>query len=100
MVSLVLCGYADQNEVARAFGCSTRTLRRHQHRYEVGGMSTLGRSSGRPQGTQAEPNPWVQTAVVLERNGMDVRGIAQRLNVSVGAVSKWLRRLGKSVLPP
>jgi len=100
MVSLVLCGYADQNEVARAFGCSTRTLRRYQHRYEVGGMSTLGRSSGRPQGTQAEPSPWVQTSAALERNGMDVRGIAQRLNVSVRSVYRWLSRLDKSVLPP
>lgn len=99
MVSLVRCGYADQNEVARAFGYSTRTLRRHQCRYEAGGMSTLGKSSGRPQGTHAEPSPWVQTAVVLKRNGITVPAIAQRFLVSVRTVHKWLARLGKPVLP-
>ncbi|MFA4846512.1 MAG: putative transposase [Patescibacteria group bacterium] len=99
MVSLVLCGYADQNEVARAFGCSTRTLRRHQHRYETGGMSSLGRASGRPQGTRVESNPWVQTATGLKRNGISVCAIAQRLNVSVRSVYRWLSRLDKSVLP-
>ncbi len=30
MVTLVECGYADQNDVARAFGRSARTLRRDQ----------------------------------------------------------------------
>jgi hypothetical protein len=34
MVSLVRCGYADQNDVARAFGCSTRTIRRYQRSFE------------------------------------------------------------------
>ena len=100
MVSLVQCGYADQKEVARAFGHSTRTLRRCQRRYEVGGMSSLGRSSGRPAGSQGQPGPWVQTAAVLKSNGMGVRAIAQRLSVSTGAVSKWLRRLGSSGKSP
>ena len=35
MVSLIEQGWADQNEVARAFGCSVRTVRRHQRR--IGG---------------------------------------------------------------
>jgi hypothetical protein len=34
MVSLVEPGWANQNEVARAFGCSVRTVRRHQQRFE------------------------------------------------------------------
>jgi len=45
MVSLVEQGWADQNDVAQAFGCSTRTVRRHQRRFESGGLSALGRSS-------------------------------------------------------
>ncbi len=98
MVSLVRCGYADQNEVARAFGCSTRTLRRCQRRYEAGGMSMLGRSSGRPQGTQAEQSPWVQTTAALKRNGITVPAIAQRFSVNVRTIYKWLARLGKSAL--
>jgi hypothetical protein len=50
MVSLVEQGWADQNDVARAFGCSARTVRRHQRRFESGGLSALGRPSGYPKG--------------------------------------------------
>jgi len=94
MVSLVLNGYADQNEVAHAFRCSTRTLRRQQRRFETGGMNALGRVPYRPMGTPVQPNPWVRTAVGLRNAGLGVRAIAERLTVSVGAVSKWLRRVG------
>ncbi|MBI4677514.1 MAG: helix-turn-helix domain-containing protein [Elusimicrobia bacterium] len=93
MVGLVLNGYADQNEVARAFGCSARTLRRHQRRFENGGMDALGRTAGHPTGIPAQPSPWVRTAIGLKNAGLGVRAIAERLKVSVGAVSKWLRRV-------
>jgi hypothetical protein len=46
MVSLVDQGWADQNDVARAFGCSTRTLRRHQGRFAEGGLASLGHAGG------------------------------------------------------
>ena len=42
MVTLVEQGLADQNDVARAFGCSTRTVRRYQRRFEDGGVAALG----------------------------------------------------------
>lgn len=99
MVSLVLNGYADQNEVARVFGCSTRTLRRHQRRFESGGITVLGRTPCRPTGTPAQPSPWVRTAVGLRNAGFSVRAIAGRLTVSVGAVSKWLQRVGRENIP-
>src|SRR5437868_14916037 len=38
MVSLVEQGWADQSEVARAFGYSARTVRRHQRRFENCGL--------------------------------------------------------------
>jgi hypothetical protein len=50
MVNLVDQGWANQNEVAKAFGCSERTLRRHQRRFEEGGLPALGRGSGYPRG--------------------------------------------------
>jgi hypothetical protein len=43
MVSLVEQGWADQNDVARAFGCSPRTVRRYQRRFAAGGLAALGR---------------------------------------------------------
>src|SRR5882724_7908583 len=48
MVNLVDQGWADQDDVAKAFGCSVRTVRRHQHRFEEGGLPALGRSGGYP----------------------------------------------------
>lgn len=39
MVFLVDGGYTTQREVAVAFGCSPRTVRRHQQRYYDGGMA-------------------------------------------------------------
>lgn len=95
MVSLVRCGYADQNDVARSFGCSTRTLRRYQRCFETGGMSALGRPDGPPHGARSTPSPWVRTAKALRHAGVLVRDIAQRLGVSKSAVSKWLTRLNK-----
>ena len=41
MVSLVRCGYVDQNDVARAFGCSTQTIRRYESHFEAGGVAAL-----------------------------------------------------------
>jgi hypothetical protein len=52
MVSLVDCGYADQNDVARAFGRSARSLRRYQGRYDRDGLQALGRVSGRQTGAR------------------------------------------------
>ena len=45
MVNLVDQGLANQSDVARAFGCSTRTVRRHQRRFEGGGLAALDRST-------------------------------------------------------
>ena len=41
IVSLVEQGWADQNDVARAFGCAVRTVRRYQRRFEEGGLAAL-----------------------------------------------------------
>src|SRR5438270_2290278 len=49
MVSLIEQGWADQNDVARAFHCSPRTVRRDQRRFEDGGLAALGQQSGYPK---------------------------------------------------
>src|SRR5271169_79964 len=48
MVQLFESGYADQNDIARCFGYSARTLRRYQERFSAGGFSALARPGGRP----------------------------------------------------
>jgi len=46
MVSLVEQGWADQREVAVAFGYASRTVRRLQRRCESGGLVALARTAG------------------------------------------------------
>jgi hypothetical protein len=48
MISLFESGYADQNDIARCFGYSTRTLRRYQQLVEVDGLAGLANPRGRP----------------------------------------------------
>src|SRR2546425_13046335 len=50
MVSIVESGWAEQREVATAFGYSARTIRRYQRRLEEGGLAALGRPDGYPSG--------------------------------------------------
>jgi hypothetical protein len=48
MISLVDQGWADQNDVARVFGYTARTVRRQQQRFDEGGLAALGRKGGYP----------------------------------------------------
>jgi hypothetical protein len=91
-VALVEQGWAAQNDVARAFGCSARTVRRDQQRFEDGGMAALGQADGYPKG-----RPRVTLARSVERlksEGHSNREIARRLGLWEGAVRKRLRRAG------
>src|SRR3974377_1740535 len=42
MLSLVDLGWADQNDVAKAFGYSVRTLRRYPRRFGARGLAGVG----------------------------------------------------------
>ena len=100
MVSLVEQGWADQNDVARAFGCTARTVRRHQRRFEAGGLSALGRGSGYPKGRARLKSSRTRLVGRLKADGVSNREIAHRLGVSEKAVRKLLRRLGWSAARP
>lgn len=50
MVNLAEQGYAEQVDVAQAFGCTARTVRRYQDRFERCGLAGLGRGAGYPRG--------------------------------------------------
>lgn len=94
MVSLVSQGLADQNDVARAFHCSVRSVRRHQRRYEEGGLAALGRKSGYPEGRRRlQPNR-IGLVQRLKAEGSNNCEIARRLGITEVAVRKLLRRLG------
>ena len=94
MVSLIEQSWADQNDVARAFGYSVRTVRRYQAHWELGGLAALGRKEGYPRGRDrlaAGRRQWMQR---LKVQGYSNCEIARRLGVSEKAVRKTLRRLG------
>ena len=94
MVSLVEQGWADQREVARAFRRSARTVRRHQRRFEDGGLAALGRTDGYPPGRPRLPAARQKLVHQLKAAGHSHCAIARRLGVSEKAVRKLLRRLG------
>ena len=97
MVALFEMGYADQNDIARCFGYSARTLRRYQERLKAGGLSALVRPEGRPAGSPSgrkKNHERNQTILRLKAKGMSNRWIAGRLGLSEKTVRKSLRRLG------
>jgi DNA-binding CsgD family transcriptional regulator len=97
MVQLFESGYADQNDIARCFGYSVRTLRRYQERFKAGGLSALARPRGRPVVRSSLHNKFHErdgTILRLKAKEMSNRWIAGRLGLSEKAVRKSLRRLG------
>jgi transposase len=97
MISLVETGYAHQNEVARAFGYPSRSLRRYQQRFQEGGLQALGRSHGRPPSTRVDDRKQRnrdKTILLLKKEGVSNREIARQLGIDEKAIRKRLRKFG------
>jgi len=97
MVTLIDAGYADQNDVARAFGCSTRSLRRYHAHYETAGLAALVRGPGRPADSRrrsSRSRRRDQTMLGLTSLGASNRAIAGKLGVDERVVRRALCRLG------
>jgi transposase len=88
MVFLVDSGFAQQTDVARAFGRSERTVRRHQGRYARGGMAALDRPEGWRRGRRRISGKRLRTIEMLKSEGLSNRAIAHRLGVSEKAIRK------------
>ena len=100
LVSLYESGYADQNDLARSFGYSTRTLRRFQQRLHSGGLNALVRPEGRPaDGSIPKPISRDRTILRLKAQGISNRGIAGRLGLDEKMIRKILRRRGWQPAP-
>ncbi len=103
MVSLVAMGHAKQNEVALAFGCSDRSVRRYKEHFAASGLAALGRPSGYPAGKPRLKESRVREIEQLKAEGLSNRAIAARMGVDEKAIRKQLKRLGwksrESVLP-
>jgi len=88
MVFLVESGFAQQTDVARAFGRSVRTVRRHQRRYAQGGMAALGREEGWRPGRRRVSSKRLRSIEVLKSQGLSNRAVAHRLGVDEKAIRK------------
>src|SRR5438874_1781358 len=89
MVFLVESGFAQQTDVARAFGRSVRTVRRHQRRYAQGGMVALGREEGWRPGRRRVPAKRLRGIEVLKSQGMSNRAVAHRLGAAKRRSANW-----------
>ena len=89
MVFLVESGFAQQMDVARAFGRSVRTVRRHQARYVQGGMAALGREEGWRRGRRRISGQRLRSIELLKSQGMSNRAVAHRLGVSEKSQAGW-----------
>src|ERR1700751_907482 len=88
MVFLVESGFALQTDVARAFGCSVRTVRRNQRRYAQGGMAALGHEAGWRRGRRRISAKRLRHIEQMKSQGMSNRAIAHKLGVTEKAIRK------------
>ncbi len=96
MISLFESGYADQNDIARCFGCSTRTLRRYQQRIEVDGLAGLANPRGRPPvnpSDRHQERKVDRTILHLKAQGFSNRAVAGRVGMNERTIRRHLRRL-------
>jgi prepilin-type processing-associated H-X9-DG protein len=99
-VNLVNQGWARQAEVAHAFGCSARTVRRDQQRFEKLGLAALGQPRGYPKGRPRLPESRKERLNQWKAEGVSNREIARRLGVNEKAVRNLARRIGWAPQPP
>jgi len=94
MLTLLESGYAGEKEIARAFSCSERSIRRYAQRFESGGLLALGRTPGRPVSIAPKETDGRDGMILrMKERGFSNRGIAQRLGIAENSVRKRLRRL-------
>ena len=89
-VMLVESGYATQPELARAFACSDRSIRRELVRYRADGMAALATRSGWRSGRRRIASRRLRVIERLRAEGMSNCEIARRLGVSEKAIRKQI----------
>jgi transposase len=85
-VLLVTQGWADQNDVARAFKKGERTVRRNLRRFEEGGLAALGPPTGYPKGRSRLARSLEDKVLKMRTGGVSAASIAFTVGVTVTTV--------------
>ncbi len=93
-VLLVLLGFANPTEVARAFGCTRMTVYRAQGRFEKKGLPGLMPGKSGPKKARLLGDVMSKRMVVLKKQGLANTVIAVKLGVSESGIRKALGRAG------
>src|SRR5215475_8026634 len=88
MVFLVDSGFAQQTDVARAFGRSVRTVRRFQKRYAHGGMAALSGEVGWRRGRRRISGKRLRTIDTMKSKGMSNLAIVHGMAATENAIRK------------
>jgi transposase-like protein len=96
MVNLIATGAAAQVEISRAFGLSTRQVRRYQRRGEDDDLTTSHRRGRQPGdvGVVRIKASAIRMVRKLKDDGVSIREIARRIGVCEKSVRKLLKRMG------
>ena len=93
-VFLVTQGWADQNDVARAFKKGERTVRRNTRRFEKGGLLALGPAPGYPKGRPRVARSLEDDVLERKTRGDATLLIAHTVGVRASTVRAILKRRG------
>ena len=100
-VFLLTQGWADQNDIARAFNRGERTVRRNLRRFEKGGMAALGPATGYPKGRPRVARSLEDDVLKMKTEGKTTVSISHTVGVRVPTVRAILKRRGwKAPAPP
>ena len=99
-VFLLTQGWADQNDVARAFKKGERTVRRNLRRFEKGGMAALGPAIGYPKGRSRVAQSLEDNVLKMKTEGNTTASISHTVGVRVTTVRAILKRRGWKALAP
>jgi len=99
-VFLLIQGWADQNDIARAFKKGERTVRRNLRRFEKGGMAALGPAIGYPKGRSRVAQSLEDNVLKMKTEGNTTASISHTVGVRVTTVRAILKRRGWKALAP
>ena len=102
LIERIVVGGWSRRQVARAQGVSVKTVSKWLARWDQGGLAGLAERSSRPRRSPTRLAARLVRRIgrLRQRRRWTSVKIAQRLQLALATVVRWVRRLGLAVLPP